>query len=574
MIKIGTQEILDCRIGGTQVNKVYLGANLVWDFTTMPYNLFIGGVASTLSTASLLATKLGVSSSIITDYTIVGDDIKCVITTPFSIPTLSWQNDTNVTYFLAYGNIITSIGIGNFENFANLELFYCEGNPGFNTVFNGRTIALVCELPELTILSESAFYTNFSSNKSDIFYMPLCVQLGTVPSVNENCFFDIGSGSKIYVDPFLQTCNAGGPDADLVYAVSRGAIVRYVTNFTAPNQITDLSAGTIYSTAVQLNFTTPSTTNAIEYYDVFVDGVFYQRITANAQFIIGLDPVTNYDITVVAVDIFYNKSIVSNSINVTTASVDADASTFITNASISDSTQQTAINNLVVNHKVYGLWTKKKAIYPIVGGTANQHKYNLKNTSTFMLTYTGTVTHSANGMQTSSSYANTQLNLLTEYPGFLNSGCFSFYSRTETPTGDGWNIGVGNTATGNPLWGLAFRRTGTNDIHFDKGDISSNGRLSSTTTDARGLIQGNITASNNSKIFINGVVKVSSTLTASGTPSNGNVYIGAMNPTSGSLLYMNNECAFVSIGDGLTDDELLKEYEIVQIFQTMLGRNV
>lgn len=545
---------------------------------SIPYNLYIGGVSSTLSTASLLATKLGVSSSIITDYTIVGSDIKCVITTPFSMPTLSWQNDANVTYFLAYGNIITSIGIGNFENFANLKLFYCEGNPLFNTVFNSRTKALTCELPQLTILAESAFYTTTASNKSDIFYMPLCVQLGTIPAINEDCFFNIGSGSKIYVDPFLQTCNAGAPDADLVYAVSRGAIVRYVTNFTAPNQITDLSAGTIYSTAIQLNFTTPSTTNAIDYYDVFVDNVFYQRITANAQYIIGLNPVTNYNVTVVAVDIFYNKSIVSNSINVTTASIDADASTFITNASITDSTQQTAINNLVVNFKVFGLWSKKKAIYPFVGGTASTHKFNLKNPvdtdAGFRLTYTGTVTHSANGMQTSSSYANTHLNLLTEYAGFLSSGCFSFYSRTQTPTGDGWNMGVGNTATGNPLWGLAFRRTGSNDIHFDKGNISSNGRLSSTTTDARGLIQGNITASNNSKIFINGVVKVSSTLTASGTPSNGNVYIGAMNPTSGALLYMNNQCAYVAIGDGLTDFELLKEYEIVQIFQTTLGRNV
>jgi len=167
-MKIGTNDIADCKIGSTQVNKVYLGSNLVWEFDTpIPYNLFIGGVASTLSTASLLATKLGVSSSIITDYTIVGSDIKCVITTPFSIPTLSWQNDSNVTYFLSYGSIITSIGIGNFENFANLKLFYCEGNPSFNTVFNARTKALVCELPELTILAESAFYTTTASNKSD-----------------------------------------------------------------------------------------------------------------------------------------------------------------------------------------------------------------------------------------------------------------------------------------------------------------------------------------------------------------------------------------------------------------------
>ena len=58
---------------------------------------------------------------------------------------------------------------------------------------------------------------------------------------------------------------------------------------------------------------------------------------------------------------------------------DADAQAFITAASITDPTQQSAINTLVVNLKSYGIWNQMFAIYPFVGGTAASHKWNLKN---------------------------------------------------------------------------------------------------------------------------------------------------------------------------------------------------
>ena len=59
--------------------------------------------------------------------------------------------------------------------------------------------------------------------------------------------------------------------------------------------------------------------------------------------------------------------------------VDPDAQAFITAASITDPTQQSAINQLVVDLKGYSIWTKMSAIYPMVGGTASSHKFNLKD---------------------------------------------------------------------------------------------------------------------------------------------------------------------------------------------------
>lgn len=59
--------------------------------------------------------------------------------------------------------------------------------------------------------------------------IPKCVQLGSSPAVNANNFINIKLGCVINVNVFLQTCNAGTPDADLQYAItSRGAIVNYI----------------------------------------------------------------------------------------------------------------------------------------------------------------------------------------------------------------------------------------------------------------------------------------------------------------------------------------------------------
>ena len=58
-------------------------------------------------------------------------------------------------------------------------------------------------------------------------------------------------------------------------------------------------------------------------------------------------------------------------------SYDADAQTFFTAASITDTTQKSAVNQLVLDLKSANIWTKFKAIYPFVGGTSTTHKYNL-----------------------------------------------------------------------------------------------------------------------------------------------------------------------------------------------------
>jgi hypothetical protein len=96
-----------------------------------------------------------------------------------------------------------------------------------------------------------------------------------------------------------------------------------VTNFTKPNAITNLTNGIIYSSAIQLNFTPPSSTNAIDYYECYQDGVFRQNINTNGEYIQGLTASTSYQFKIIAVDVFYNKSVVSNSLSVSTNNTSA-----------------------------------------------------------------------------------------------------------------------------------------------------------------------------------------------------------------------------------------------------------
>jgi hypothetical protein len=109
------------------------------------------------------------------------------------------------------------------------------------------------------------------------------------------------------------------------------------------------------------------------------------------------------------------------------SSFDPDAQAFITAAAITDPTQQTAIDNLVIGLKADGLWTNMQAIYPLVGGTASSHKWNLKDPrdldAAYRLAFFGGWTHNSNGItgNGANTYADT----------FYNSpNSFGTYIRT------------------------------------------------------------------------------------------------------------------------------------------------
>ncbi|NBP55311.1 hypothetical protein EBU71_02000 [bacterium] len=65
---------------------------------------------------------------------------------------------------------------------------------------------------------------------------------------------------------------------------------------------------------------------------------------------------------------------------------------------------RTAITRLVLDLKSKFLWQKIVCLYPFVGGTSQSQSFNLKNTATYSLVYSGTVSHLQNGIRVEAAW--------------------------------------------------------------------------------------------------------------------------------------------------------------------------
>lgn len=242
-------------------------------------------------------------------------------------------------------------------------------------------------------------------------------------------------------------------------------------------------------------------------------------------------------------------------------SFDPAAAAFFSATGITDLTIQLAINDLVLDMKADGIWDECDAIYPFVGGTADTNKYNLKDTSTYTITFSGSWTHNSNGItgNGTNTYANTGWNPTTV--GRNTNGHMGVYSRTNLNAGglmsdmgagsfpneslmalanSGttfwiWSGAVRSAAYGNTLGFYVTTRGTSNTIGYKNGSSISSG--------------GN---TNNHP--------------------NVNMYIGAQNTTAAGTRWTSRNYAFASLGTDIASNSTY--YTIVQNFQTALGRQV
>jgi len=84
--------------------------------TSPPPNTFIGGVASSLSTKNLLASKLGISPTRIKSFRIVNDEVQAYIEGTYSIPANAFQGNTSITHFNDSEGLVNTILYSAFNN--------------------------------------------------------------------------------------------------------------------------------------------------------------------------------------------------------------------------------------------------------------------------------------------------------------------------------------------------------------------------------------------------------------------------------------------------------------------------
>ena len=94
-----------------------------------------------------------------------------------------------------------------------------------------------------------------------------------------------------------------------------------------------------------------------------------------------------------------------------------------------------------------------------------------------------------------------------------------------------------------------------------------------SATNTLGFYNGSRTAGNVIKLFKNGTAIINGTAVTQAI-SSVSFYISASNNNGTTQYYDNKQCAFASIGDGLTNTEAANFYTAVQNFQTTLGRQV
>lgn len=259
--------------------------------------------------------------------------------------------------------------------------------------------------------------------------------------------------------------------------------------------------------------------------------------------------------------------------------IDLNALTFISASGITNLTQRTAVNQLTIDLKSYGIWDKTKAVYPFIGGTAATHKWNLKDPqdtdAAFRLTFFGSMTHNSNGITGNGTNAYALTYVIPSSSLTLNSTSVTIYSRTNENT-NSIEIGMGVDAGASPeRLSLSIRYA--NGFYSDQYNYNT-GRIGLTNTSSLGMFTGNRSASNVHKGYRNGTQIGTTNTGAPGALTNLSVPIAIMalyrKDTSSGVYYSSKNIAFAHIGDGLTDAEVLNLYNAVQRYQTILGRQV
>lgn len=253
-------------------------------------------------------------------------------------------------------------------------------------------------------------------------------------------------------------------------------------------------------------------------------------------------------------------------LNSIVSAYDADAQTFFTATGITDASQKDYINTLVLAYKSASIWTKRTGIYCMVGGTAGTHAVNLKSPGTFNLTFVGSPTHSANGVDWNGTtqYATTGIVPNTNLSKDAKS--LGYYSRENTAATAACEIGCVGVA-GGTFDGMFIRQTG--DLFY--GYLSDG--VGATVANANSQGWYLISRSNTTQVnfYKNGVALGTNpkTLSSGGTQNTGQIEIGR-----GNGQYSVRQCAFAVVGADLNSTEQLAEYNAIQAFQTSLARQV
>lgn len=241
---------------------------------------------------------------------------------------------------------------------------------------------------------------------------------------------------------------------------------------------------------------------------------------------------------------------------------DADAQLFVnrvyTAGGVLSTTELNAVNDLVIDLKADGIWTKMKAIYPMVGASAAACAQNLKSSSFTGVFSTGWTFSSAGAKPNgTSAYMNTNFSWVS---ADLNNSAFGSY----------WTDYIATTTS--KYYG-GYSAAGVHMIN-QKSPNGDNYMASFTGINANmenGFHAINRSSSTSIDFILNNTI--SSTSSNSSSVYTDSQWIGGVSGnTQFGYIGWNHALSFFS--EGLNSTQWSDFYTAVQSFQTTLSRQV
>jgi hypothetical protein len=227
-----------------------------------------------------------------------------------------------------------------------------------------------------------------------------------------------------------------------------------------------------------------------------------------------------------------------------------------------------ATNQLFIDLKGQGLYSKMRSFYPMIGGTSASIAIDAYDPGTGSdITWSGGWTFNASGATSNGTNAYGDTNVLSSVLT-LNDLHLSVYMLNNTVyTGSGKTyIGASNSTQYNVI-----AQEGTPREFYG---VSSSGGITTTGSPLpQGMYCISTTANTSQNLYRNGTLRTNNTGSAVAA-INRSLYIGAMNNNGTAIQYYDNTFSFVTIGAGLNQTQVTNLYNIIQTFNTTLNREV
>jgi hypothetical protein len=261
--------------------------------------------------------------------------------------------------------------------------------------------------------------------------------------------------------------------------------------------------------------------------------------------------------------------------------ITARTQAFLTASGITDPQISNALNTMDLSLISAGLLPagtgagKIKVLYPFVGGTAATHKFNFVNPldtdAANRLNFLGGWTHSANGALASSVNGYADTFFVPNGSNITNSSShLSNYVRNNLSIG----VQMGSQDVSNNADFYLYNRFSGNSGTRLGNSTQGTAELLISQADGSGMFVSSRNGTTTLNIYKNGISIGSGTRTIAASYSTRKIFLGAYNFQGNPGLYSGSEFVYGSIGEGLNATEVSNYYNLVQTFQTTLGRNV